>query len=135
MKKSITINESQLHNLIFESVRQVLNELSYDDWKLMTPEEDANLSSYDVEITIRVLVDNEELPLWNKFKKTEVNQLDDGLTEFVTAYRDEVWISNWCRDRDSFEDELREQCKESASSFVNQHGSSTEYELVDYEVI
>ena len=135
MKKSITINETQLHNLIFESVRQVLNELSYDDWKLMTPEEDANLSSYDVEITIRVLVDNEELPLWDRFKKTEVNQLDDGLTEFVTAYRDSVWISDWCRDRDSFEDELRERCEESASSFANQHGNGTEYELIDYEVI
>ena len=131
----VKIKESVLHNIINESVKRVLNEMSYDDWKLMTPEEDANLSSYDVEITIRVLVDNEELPLWDKFKKTEVNQLDGGLTEFVTTYRDEVWISDWYRDRDSFEDELREQCQESASIFVNQHGNSTEYELLNYEII
>ena len=131
----VKIKESVLYNIINESVKRVLNEMSYDDWKLMTPEEDANLSSYDVEITIRVLVDNEELPLWDKFKKTEVNQIDDGLTEFVTTYRDSVWISDWCRDRDCFEDELREQCQESASSFVNQHGNSTEYELLNYEVI
>ena len=135
MKKSITINETQLHNLVFESVRQVLNELSYDDWKLMTPEEEAHISSYDVEITIRVLVDDEELNLWDNCKKSEVNQLDDGLTEFVTTYRDEVWISDWCRDNDDFYDELREQCQESASSFVNQHGNSTEYELLNYKII
>lgn len=131
----VKIKESVLYNIINESVKRVLNEMSYDDWKLMTPEEDANLSSYDVEITIRVLVDNEELPLWDEFKKTEVNQLDDGLTEFVTTYRDEVWISGWCRDRDSFEDELREQCQESASSFAKQHGNNTEYELLNYEII
>lgn len=131
----VKIKESALYNIINESVKRVLNEMSYDDWKLMTPEEDANLSSYDVEITIRVLVDNEELPLWDKLKKTEVNQIDGGLTEFVTTYRDSVWISDWCRDRDSFEDELREQCQESASSFVNQHGNSTEYELLNYEII
>lgn len=131
----VKIKESVLYNIINESVKRVLNEMSYDDWKLMTPEEDANLSSYDVEITIRVLVDNEELPLWDKFKKTEVNQIDGGLTEFVTTYRDSVWISDWCRDRDSFEDELREQCQESASSFANQHGNSTEYELLNYEII
>ena len=131
----VKIKESALYNIINESVKRVLNEMSYDDWKLMTPEEDANLSSYDVEITIRVLVDNEELPLWDKFKKTEVNQIDGGLTEFVTTYRDSVWISDWCRDRDSFEDELREQCQESASSFANQHGNSTEYELLNYEII
>ena len=131
----VKIKESVLYNIINESVKRVLNEMSYDDWKLMTPEEDANLSSYDVEITIRVLVDNEELPLWDEFKKTEVNQLDDEVTEFVTTYRDEVWISGWCRDRDSFEDELREQCQESASSFAKQHGKSTEYELLNYEII
>lgn len=131
----VKIKESVLYNIINESVKRVLNEMSYDDWKLMTPKEDANLSNYDVEITIRVLVNNEELPLWDKFKKTEVNQIDGGLTEFVTTYRDSVRISDWCRDRDSFEDELREQCQESASSFVNQHGNSTEYELLNYEVI
>lgn len=131
----IKIKESVLYNIINESVKRVLNEMSYDDWKLMTPEEDANLSRYDVEITIRVLVNNEELPLWDKFKKTEVNQIGGGLTEFVTTYRDSVRISDWCRDRDCFEDELREQCQESASSFVNQHGNSTEYELLNYEVI
>lgn len=131
----IKIKESVLHNIINETVKRVLNEMPYDDWKLMAPKEDANLSNYDVEITIRVLVNNEELPLWDKFKKTEVNQIDGGLTEFVTTYRDSVRISDWCRDRDSFEDELREQCQESASSFVNQHGNSTEYELLNYEVI
>ena len=131
----IKIKESVLYNIINESVKRVLNEMSYDDWNLMTPKEDANLSSYDVEITIRVLVNNEELPLWDKFKKTEVNQIDGGLTEFVTTYRDSVRISDWCRDRDNFEDELREQCQESASSFVNQHGNSTEYELLNYEII
>ena len=131
----VKIKESALYNIINESVKRVLNEMSYDDWKLMTPEEDANLNSYDVEITIRVLVDNEELPLWDEFKKTEVNQLDDEETEVVTTYQDEVWISGWCRDRDSFEDELREQCQESASSFANQHGNSTEYELLNYEII
>lgn len=131
----VKIKESVLYNIINESVKRVLNEMSYDDWKLMTPKEGANLSNYDVEITIRVLVNNEELPLWDKFKKTEVNQIDGGLTEFVTTYRDSVRISDWRRDRNSFEDELREQCQESASSFVNQHGNSTEYELLNYEII
>lgn len=135
MKKVVRINEHELKHVISESVKHILNELSYDDWKLMTPEEDAHLSSYDVAITINVAVSDDELNLWDDCEKTDIEQIDDGLTAFTTTFKSNVWISDWCNDRDSFDDELREQCEECASEFVHNHRSEADYELVNYKTI
>ena len=135
MKKITRINERELHNIISESVKYILNELSYDDWKLMTPEENAHLSSYDVAITIGVVVSDDELNLWDDCEKRDIEQIDDGLTGFTTTFKSNVWISDWCDDWDSFDDELREQCEECASEFVHDHKSEADYELVNYRRI
>ena len=131
MKKSITMNETQLHNLIFESVRQVLNELSYDDWKLMTPEEDAGLSSDDYKITIAVSTDESKLNNWGDCQVFDVVNNGDGSVTFKVTYNDNLWIGKY-----DDESDITGHAEDSAYDFVECHGGADGgYEIVGFEKI
>ena len=127
MKKIVKINEQELRNIINESVKGVLNEISYDDWKLMTPEEDAGLELCEVEITLRVYCDYEDLRFWDDCEKSDVKQDEDGV-EFTTTFRDEIWVG---RHVDYYDLEMS--CKDCA----REHAFSIcgDYEMLDFRIV
>lgn len=124
------ITEAQLNRLILNEVKTILNEISYDDWKLMTPEEDAGLSEYDVDITIRVAVDGNELENWSDCEKKHMEEDGDGGYIFETTFESSIWVGRY----DNPEDE-RERCEECAYNFVKEHGDAAGgYEVIDYKI-
>ena len=127
MKKIVKINEQELRNIINESVKGVLNEISYDDWKLMTPEEDAGLELCEVEITLRVYCDYEDLRFWDDCEKSDVKQDEDGV-EFTTTFRDEIWVG---RHADYYD--LETSCKDCAREYA--FSICGNYEMLDFRIV
>lgn len=131
MKRIIKINESDLHNMIFESVKRCLNEISYDDWKLMTPEEDAGLSEEDYKITIQVATDSAKLKDWSDCDVFDIENDVDGGVVFKVEFNDGIWVGRYDDDSD-----VKEHIGECVYSFVEAHGGADGgYDIIDWERI
>ena len=129
------LTETRLKEIVMEEFQNVLKEWDdyipgYDAWKTMTPEEDAGLTDYDVEITIRVSIDADEMENWSDCEKKNIEEDGDGGVTFETTFNDSIWVGRY----DEPEDE-REKCDECAYEFVKNHGDAAGgYEMIDYEI-
>jgi len=131
MRRIIKINENDLKNIINESVKRCLNELSYDDWKLMTPEEGAGLSEEDYKITIEVATNANKMNDWNDCDVFDVQTDEDGGVVFKVTFNDGIWVGRYDNDSD-----IKEHIGECVYSFVEAHGGADGgYDLIDWEII
>jgi hypothetical protein len=106
--------------------------MSYDDWKLMTPEEDEGLVKVDYVVTIKVCADKENFERYWKTTKG-VSQVeyynwdeDDAYAEFYFNYTTSIWTHD-----NENEDEIKDCIYDDASEYFKDD-TAIEYEIEDY---
>ena len=106
--------------------------MNYDDWKLMTPEEDKGLVEVDYVVTAKVSADKENFERYWKTAKG-VSQIEycnwdeeDAYAEFYFNYTTSIWTHD-CED----DDETKECIEEDAAEYFKD-GTTIEYEIEDY---
>lgn len=131
MKKIVRINENKLYTIISESVKRCLNEISYDDWKLMTPEEDAGLTEEDYQITIEVATDEDKINNWSDCEIFDVVNDGDGGVVFKVTFNDSVWVGRYDDEYDT-----KERIDRCVYDFVEDHGGADNgYDIINWKKI
>ena len=98
--------------------------MSYDDWKLMTPEEDKGLVEVDYVVTAKVSADKEDFERYWKTAKG-VSQIEycnwdeeDAYAEFYFKYTTSIWISDF-EDDDGIKELIEEDAYEITLNFFS----------------
>lgn len=106
--------------------------MNYDDWKLMTPEEDKGLVEIDYVVTAKVSADKESFERYWKTAKG-VSQIEycnwedeDAYAEFYFNYTTSIWTHDY---EDG--DEIKERIEEDAAEYFKD-GTIIDYEVEDY---
>ena len=106
--------------------------MNYDDWKLMTHEEDKGLVEVDYAVTAKVSADKESFERYWKTAKG-VSQIEycnwedeDAYAEFYFKYTTSIWTHKRADD-----DEIKERIEEDAAEYFKD-GTTIEYEIEDY---
>lgn len=89
MRTIVKLTEKEFHNIIFESVKRYLNEISYDDWKLMSPYDDLKYESIDCRFVVELVTSVAGMEKWKRgFDISDVKIIDGECAVFTITFED-----------------------------------------------